>query len=153
VGKSRAIGTLAWWFLTTRPYPIIPATAPSSHQLFDILWKEMMWVRDRLPDVLRDSFEMSSTRIWHKTAKGRWYLQARTARRDKPEALQGFHGEHLLMLIEKAGGVDNEIFETVEGALTEADNRIVMVGNPTRTSGYFYDSHNIHKDEWYTLVF
>lgn len=153
IGKTRAEATLAWWFLMTRPKSIIPATAPTSHQLFDILWKELMWVREQLPRAFSDSFDVSSQRIWHKAHKNQWFLQARTARRDKPEALQGFHGEHLLILVEEAGGVDSEIFETIEGALTEKDNHILLVGNPTRTMGYFYDSHNLHRDQWVNLTY
>lgn len=153
IGKTRAEATLAWWFLLTRPKSIIPCTAPTSHQLYDILWKELMWVREQLPKAFSESFDCSSERIWHKAYKNQWFLQARTARKEKPEALQGFHGEHLLILCEEAGGIDSAIFETIEGALTERDNHILLVGNPTRTMGYFYDSHNLHKSEWVNLTF
>lgn len=153
IGKTKAEASVAWWFMTTRFKAIVPCTAPSSHQLYDILWKELMWCHGKLPAVIREAFECTSTRIWHKSYKEEWYLQARTARKDKPEALQGFHGDHLLILVEEAGGVESVIFETIEGALTHEDNRILLVGNPTRTHGYFYDSHNQHKDEWAHFCF
>jgi hypothetical protein len=31
----------------------------------------------------------------------------RTASKDNPEALQGFHAEHLLFLIDEASGIDD----------------------------------------------
>lgn len=153
IGKTRAEAVLAWWFLLTRPFAVIPATAPSSHQLYDILWKELQVVYRLLPQAFSDMFDYSSTRIWCRGFKASWYLQARTARPDNPDSIQGFHGEHLLVLIEEASGVHEKVFETLEGALTEEDNRMLLVGNPTRTSGYFYDTHHTHKNEWATFKF
>lgn len=152
-GKSFALSDGIWWYFLTRSYPIIPITAPSSHQLYDILWKEIMKTRDNIPSAITDLVEFSSTRMWMKGAKEQWFAQARTSRSDKPEALQGFHGEHLMIVAEEAGGVDDAVFETVEGALTSEDNKIVLAGNPTRTTGYFFNSHTKHKEEWNCLTF
>jgi hypothetical protein len=152
-GKSFTLADIAWWYIMTRPFPVIPITAPSAHQLYDILWKEIMRTRENIPRVFTDMFDYSSTRLWLKDNKETWYAQARTSRSDKPEALQGSHGKHLLIIVEEAGGVDDAVFETIEGALTEEDNRIVLAGNPTRTTGYFFNSHNKHKEEWNCLTF
>ena len=38
VGKSTVEAWVVIWFLLTRPFPKIPCTAPTQHQLFDILW-------------------------------------------------------------------------------------------------------------------
>ena len=46
VGKSAVEAWVAIWFLSTRPFPKIPCTAPTQHQLFDILWAEISkWLR------------------------------------------------------------------------------------------------------------
>ena len=46
IGKSAVESWLAIWFLTTRPFPKIPCTAPTQHQLWDILWAEIAkWLR------------------------------------------------------------------------------------------------------------
>ena len=47
----------------------------------------------------------------------------------------------------------DDIFEIVMGALTGSENRLVMVGNPTRTSGFFYEAFHKNKELWanYTL--
>ena len=73
-----------------------------------------------------------------------WGAFARTARQDAPESLQGFHGDHLLFVIDEASGVPEEVFEAAEGALSGPANRLLMLGNPTRNSGTFHASH--HKD-------
>ena len=61
----------------------------------------------------------------------------RTASKDNPEALQGFHAEHLLFLIDEASGIPDIVFEVGMGALSTPGAKVVMAGNPTRTSGFF----------------
>ena len=47
VGKSAVESWLVIWFLSTRPYPKVPCTAPTKHQLYDILWAEISkWLRN-----------------------------------------------------------------------------------------------------------
>jgi hypothetical protein len=65
----------------------------------------------------------------------------RTARPENPEALQGFHSENMMFLIDEASGVAEVIFEVARGALSTPGAKVVMTGNPTRTSGYFFHSH------------
>ena len=59
-----------------------------------------------------------------------WFAVARTA--SKPDALQGFHAEHVLYIIDEASGVDDTIFEPVLGALSTPGARLLMCGNPTQ---------------------
>jgi hypothetical protein len=42
----------------------------------------------------------------------------RTASKDNPEALQGFHAEHFLFLIDEASGIPDVVFEVGVGALS-----------------------------------
>ena len=37
VGKSAVEAWTIIWFMATRPFPKVPCTAPTQHQLFDIL--------------------------------------------------------------------------------------------------------------------
>ena len=41
IGKSTALAALALWFLATRKDAKIPCTAPTAHQLKDVLWHEI----------------------------------------------------------------------------------------------------------------
>jgi len=75
----------------------------------------------------------------------------RTASKDNPEALQGFHAEHLLFLIDEASGIDDIVFQVGMGALSIPGAKVVMAGNPTRTSGFFYDTHHLLRDRWHTM--
>ena len=47
IGKSAVEAWSVIWFMCTHPYPKIPCTAPTQHQLFDILWAEISkWKRN-----------------------------------------------------------------------------------------------------------
>ncbi|GIN89861.1 hypothetical protein J22TS1_09120 [Siminovitchia terrae] len=72
----------------------------------------------------------------------RWFATARTA--TKPENMQGFHEDYMLFIVDEASGVADDIMEAILGTLSGAENKLLMCGNPTRTSWVFYDSH--HRD-------
>lgn len=72
----------------------------------------------------------------------RWFAVARTA--TKPENMQGFHEDNMLFIVDEASGVADPIMEAVLGTLSGKNNKLLMCGNPTRTSGTFYDA--FHSD-------
>lgn len=139
VGKSTVEAWTIIWFMVTRPFPKIPCTAPTQHQLFDILWAEVSkWLRNN--PALADELIWTKEKLYMKGYPEEWFAVARTA--SKPDALQGFHAEDVLYIIDEASGVDDKIFEPVLGSLSTPGARLLMCGNPTQLSGFFYDSHN-----------
>jgi len=139
VGKSTVEAWAVIWFMLTRPFPKIPCTAPTQHQLFDILWAEVSkWLRNNPP--LAQELIWTKEKVYMRGYPEEWFAVARTA--SKPDALQGFHSEHLLFIIDEASGVNDVIFEPVLGALSTPGARLLMCGNPTQLSGFFYDSHH-----------
>lgn len=142
VGKSTFLSWLLLWFISTR-YPVkIPCTAPTANQLVDILGAEVrLWLR-KMPPVFADQFKLTVDRIELIGGRGEAFAVFRTARKENPEALQGFHSENLLFLIDEGSGVEEVIFEVARGALSTPSAKVVMTGNPTRTSGYFFDAFN-----------
>ena len=138
IGKSALESWLILWFLCPRPSPKIPCTAPTKHQLYDILWAEVAkWLNG---SKLKTEIEWTYERVYMKGHPENWFAVPRTA--TKPDALQGFHAEHILYIIDEASGVPDKIFEPVLGALSTPDAKLLMCGNPTNLSGFFFDSHN-----------
>ena len=148
VGKSTVEAWAVIWFMATRPFPKIPCTAPTQHQLFDILWAEVSkWLRHSKP--LANELVWTKEKVYMRGYPEEWFAVARTA--SKPDALQGFHAEHVLYIIDEASGVDDTIFEPVLGALSTPGARLLMCGNPTQLSGFFYDSHNKNRASYSTF--
>lgn len=151
VGKSTCQAWSVWWMLATH-YPVkIPCTANSRDQLEDVLFSELeKWYR-KMPEVLRKEFQVDKDRISLTSAPKRAFAVARTARAEKPEALQGFHEDNLLFVVDEASGIPDIVFEVAQGALTSKGNKALMCGNPTRAQGFFYDSHTRMKELWHTM--
>lgn len=148
VGKSTVEAWVVIWFMTTRPFPKVPCTAPTQHQLFDILWAEVSkWLRNN-PALSRE-LVWTKEKVYMRGYPEEWFAVARTA--SKPDALQGFHADDLLFIIDEASGVADSIFEPVLGALSTPGARLLMCGNPTQLSGFFYDSHNKNRASYSTF--
>lgn len=147
VGKTAFEAWCVDWFLFTRPYPKIPCTAPTQQQLFDILWPEISKWLKRSP-LLDGLFEWQKTKVTMRAMPERWFATARTA--SKPENMAGFHEEHLLFICDEASGIDDSIYETIEGALTTKDAKLILCGNPTKNSGVFKRAFYEDRDLYWT---
>lgn len=138
IGKSAVESWTIKWFMYSRPFPKVPCTAPTQHQLHDILWAELnKWNRQSADCNL---FEWTDERFYHKAHREEWFAVPRTA--TKPDALQGFHADHVFYVIDEASGVADKIFEPVLGALSTDGAGLLACGNPTQLAGWFFDSHN-----------
>ncbi len=150
-GKSTALSMAALWFLATRPQAVVPCTAPTSHQLQDILWRELRRLIARMSEEDRVRFAVTSDRIQLKDAAG--MIVARTSRPENPDALQGFHAPEMLFVIDEAAGVHEKVFEVARGALSTKSARVALAGNPTRLTGYFHSAFHLARNTWTRLHF
>lgn len=139
VGKTGLEAACFLWFLTCFPYPRIVATAPTKQQLHDVLWSEISKWMSHSP-LLQQLLKWTKTYVYMVGNEKRWFGVARTA--TKPENMQGFHEDNMLFIVDEASGVADPIMEAVLGTLSGENNKLLLCGNPTRTSGTFFDSHN-----------
>lgn len=137
VGKTGTEATVLLWFLTCFPYPRVVCTAPTKQQLHDVLWSEVSKWQSNSP-ILSDILHWTKTYIYMVGYEKRWFAVARTA--TKPENMQGFHEENMLFIVDEASGVADPIMEAILGTLSGENNKLLLCGNPTKTSGFFYDA-------------
>nr|BAR34515.1 terminase large subunit [uncultured Mediterranean phage uvMED] len=150
-GKTALLSWIILWWLCTKIPTKIACTANSAHQLNDVLWSEISKWHRNLPDGFKNLFEFKSDKINLVGVKDSFAV-ARTARREQPEALQGFHSPNMLFIADEASGIDNIIFEVAEGSLSTKGAKVILTGNPTRSSGYFYDCFHTMKHRWKTFT-
>lgn len=150
VGKSAVLSWLAVWFLLCRYRAKVVMTAPSSPQLFDALFAETRTWVSNLPDFLKALLVVTSDRIALKAAPDEVFLSARTSRADTPEAMQGVHSDFVLLLADEASGIPEEVFNAASGSMSGHNATTILTGNPTRTNGFFFETHNRLKDQWKT---
>ena len=143
-GKDACASWMILWFMATRPYPKVVCTAPTNRQLADVLWSELSkWLRK---SKFSDEFVIQKDKMFHKEAPKEWWARAvspsvKASKEEQAETLAGFHGDHLLIVADEASGIPDPVYIPLEGALTQEDNRVLLIGNMTQNKGYFYDSH------------
>jgi phage terminase large subunit len=142
VGKTALLARLCLHFLHTRPYPIVPCTAPTQRQLYNVLWAEISRAIHTSP-ILTSLFEWTQERIYLKGHKEDWFAVAITSAPPKPgvtttESLQGYHAENILFLLDEVSGIADQVLGAADGAMSTPSARAIMASNPTRNTGYFY---------------
>lgn len=148
VSKSTSAAILCWWFTcdeVARPAARAIVTAPTGRQVSEIVWREVV------------AFHVRATaRGYRLPVPGqrpgtgvRWgdgrEVVGFTIDEQQPEAIAGFSGEHLLFVVDEASGVNDRVFEALDGNAA-AGARFFFISNPTRTAGAFFDSQQPGSD-------
>ena len=144
-GKTTLLAIVIIWVGLFKYDSKIPATAPTAPQLIRLLLPEVRKWRDALPVQLKEAITVKSDSISFTTGN---ICIPRTARKEAPEGLQGFHATFLTWIIDEASGVPNIIFEVIDGSLTGDNHLRIMTANPTRTDGFFYDAFHTNRSLW-----
>ena len=141
-GKTAVCSIALLHFLANRPFPKILCTAPTQPQLKRALWPEIAkWMRHSRS--LERTFEYTQTRISMRGQHANeWFAEAKTARpqpgQSSVEALQGLHADHVLILVDEASGVPDQVMNAIDGCITTKGTHVLLAGNPVRRRGYFY---------------
>ena len=151
IGKTAFLSWVTLWQLLTHYPTKVACTANTSAQLYDVLWAEVSKWHRRLPKQFQELLEIKSDRIELRGAANESFAVAKVSRRENPEALQGLHSENLLFVIDEASGIDNVVFEVAEGSMSTPHARTILCGNPTRSEGYFYETHTKMRHRWKTM--
>jgi hypothetical protein len=144
VGKTATVACIIIWYMLFRENAKIIATAPTRQQLNIVLWPEIAkWLSGTYADTF---LTLTKTMLYMVGYELEWFATARTA--TKKENMAGLHADNMLIIVDEASGVSDEILETLLGTITGVDNRILFISNPTRNSGIFYESHHKDRDQF-----
>jgi len=152
IGKSALVAMIVLWAMSTRVNAKGVVTANTENQLKNKTWAELSkWHR---LCITRHWFEYAATSISSKL-KGfekSWRIDATPWSINNTEAFAGLHnkGNRILVVFDEASAIPKEIWEVIEGALTDKDTEIMLFafGNPTRSSGRFYDCFHKLRHRW-----
>ncbi|WP_422001481.1 terminase [Reyranella sp.] len=141
IGKSALVAWIVLWALSTVPDTRGVVTANTEGQLRTKTWAEL--AKWHALSVNRSWFTYTATSL-HSARPGRdrtWRVDAITWSENNTEAIAGLHnkGRRAFALFDEASSIADGVWETIEGALTDADTDLFWLafGNPTRTTGRF----------------
>jgi len=103
-----------------------------------------------LPEQLGSMLVVKSDRIELSSAPSEAFISARTSRAETPEALAGVHSENVLLVVDEASGVPEKVFEAAAGSMSGHSATTILLSNPTRSSGTFYESQTRMAESWWT---
>lgn len=158
IGKSNTAAIIALHFYCSKDDARVVFTSTTSRQVDAILWRELGKIRSKAgcclacrracalakrpeprpcPHSSLVGGTMNSLARSGFRAPDFREISGFTAR--DAEAVAGISGANLLYLPDEASGIDEAIFQAIEGNRA-GGGRIVMFSNPTRTEGEFYRS-------------
>lgn len=151
VGKSAMAAWTITWFCNTRAPFKCAVTAPSAPQLFDVLVPETRKWFERLPKAWNQLWDMTSDHIRLKSDQ-ECFITFRTSRPETPEAMAGLHSTNILLVADEASGVDEAVYEAAGGSMSSPGAITLLIGNPTRSTGFFWRAHTLERDRWHCMA-
>lgn len=141
VGKSALVSWIIKWGCDTYPDCRGVVTANTEAQLKTKTWAELgKWHN---LSITHDHFILTATAYFSKDPdrERTWRIDMIPWSEKNPEAFAGLHnkGKRLILIMDEASAILDKIWETAEGAMTDADTEIIWsaFGNPTRNIGRF----------------
>lgn len=129
VGKTAAAAIIVHWWLSTRAPAVVVTSAGTWSHLEDKLWPEIhQWGRQW---TLAEAFEFQTMGIYNKDNP--YGIRAEAISSDTPVNVEGFHSPHLLILIDEAKGMTDEIYDSLRASLTGEsglEQKIVALSTP-----------------------
>jgi hypothetical protein len=146
-GKTHFLAQIMHWWNWVF-YGLVVCTAPKEGQLKTRLWPRYRKIlRGAIPEY-SDLIQVTALGVsvadyvdgklvWDED----WGCVAETA--SDPENMAGYHDTPQLILVDEASGKRlDPMFPVLEGTLTTEGSCLVQIGNPTRSTGEFFDAHN-----------
>lgn len=150
IGKSAMVSMVTAWAMATMPHTRMVITAGTDTQLRTKTQPEIAkWFRMM---ICAHWFEVTATKIAHVQHPTSWRCDFVPWSERNPEAFAGLHNmnRRIVVIFDEASQIVDIIWETVMGALTDADTQIIWLvyGNPTRNTGRFRECFGRYKHRW-----
>jgi hypothetical protein len=133
IGKDYLVGGIVPWWLATRHESLVVVTGPGQTTLGTVTWKEIRRACEgsRIPLGLKVSQGVKCS-PFRATVAGDW--QALGYSTTSIERASGQHNRKLLVVVEEASGVEDEIWDAIDSLKYV---RLLAIGNPIRADGRF----------------
>ncbi len=159
IAKSTTVSMLVLWAFTTFPDCRGVVTANTETQLKTKTWAELGKWFNLLNPLIREHFELNATSLVSrdKSRERTWRIDMIPWSKTNPQAFAGLHnkGNRLILIFDEASEIEDIIWETAEGAFSDADTQLMWFafGNPTRNIGRFRECFDggLHTGFWHTL--
>ena len=143
IGKSASAAAAGLWFWATRgPGARVILTAPTARQVAEVLWNETrrLYLGARVP-LGGDLAQLAATGLRSTDGRQLFGMTAQDA-----ESFAGIRAPEMFVIADESSGISEHIFIALTGNLA-GGGRLLLLGNPTKTTGYFFESHRSERFE------
>lgn len=147
VGKTTTVAVLVFLWLLFKPFSLVPTTAPTWHQVRNVLWAEIAKWYERFK--FRSALILDKTKLSMAAYPNTW--RAIGVASNRSQNIEGFHSANLLFIGDEAKGIPNPIFDAMDGALSEGGQRI-YTSTPGSRFGKFYESHHGRISRYFKVI-
>jgi hypothetical protein len=98
-------------------------------------------------------FEIMSDKVFVKGKKDTQFCGLVTGSPENKESFAGLHANKVVVLVDEASALPSEIFDTLLGTLSKGECHFVLVSNPVRASGAFYQLFQGENEHWDRITF
>jgi len=142
-GKTLGLSILILQQLLVNDDIKIIATSPSAGQLQRGMKAEITKLisKIKIPE-FRDSYVLMAEELHIRNAKGIRFCSFVTGSAENKESLAGVHAERVIIIVDEASAIAQEIYDTLIGNLTTPNCSIIQTSNPVRPDGPFFNIFN-----------
>ena len=148
LGNGFCVAVAVLWILHIHnPHEpaIVLSTAPTFRQVRHILWRQTRRLHRPAAGILGG-----------KMLDARWELAddryAMGLSADGADQFQGFHSDNILIVVDEAEGVSDDIYEAIEAVMTSSEPRLLLIGNPTTVTGAFRRAFFEERNLYYAVT-
>lgn len=133
VGKTHMAAHAAAWWIDVHPYreSMVITTAPTGHQVKNLLWKEIRRAH-RAAD------------LPGRTNQTEWHLDdeivafGRKPADYDPTSFQGYHAPYILVILDEACGIPKALWDAADSLASSDTGHILAIGNPDDPNTHFH---------------
>lgn len=125
----------------------VVTTAGSFGHVKDVLWHEIRTHHSRAEQIIPLGGRMLNTE--YHLDDIRWAVGIST---DKPGTFRGRHAARTLVIVDEATEVESPIWEAVENIMAGGEAKLLIISNPTSSTGEFFDAFHRKRHIYQTMT-
>lgn len=147
IGKTVIMSIVALWWLCTHPGAQVMLVSNNYTQVITQMFTYMRQYAER--SIIPHWFECIESKIslaGSPTAAIRPYSTPQD-----PTKLRGKHAQSMLILVDEAQGLNDELFDVLIGNTTDPGAKILLIGNPCLLNVPFHKCFTEWSEDWSTM--
>lgn len=142
--KTYSSAEIALYYVCERGALVI-TTAPTEQQVKKLLWAEIKKFHANAREPL-------GGHLLEKELRYSTHNYAIGFSTDQAVRFSGFHGDLVVIIVDEAPGLREEIYDAIEGVRAGGDVRLLLIGNPVISGGTFEEAFKKERGFWTTFT-